>query len=129
MLHRRWLKNLLPNSARPVTKSVATVVNKAAAATTVVTKSASLVKSVHPAKNVQNAHRAKSVRLVKNVHRVKSAPFASLVKPVKSQRHAKNVRPVHPVSASHVKPVKIARSVNCASLWTQSPPQPRPVLP
>ncbi|RML67848.1 hypothetical protein APX70_03370, partial [Pseudomonas syringae pv. maculicola] len=59
----------------------------------------------------------------------KNAPFASLVKPAKSQPRAKSVRHVHPVSASRVKPVKIVRSANCVSLWTQSPPQPRPVLP
>lgn len=113
------MKNRLQNSVQLATKNVATVVNRAVAATIVVMKNANLVKNVLPARSVPNAHRVKSVHLANNAHRVKNVPSANLVKPVKTRHLAKSVRPVLPVSASRVKLVKTARFVNCASLWTQ----------
>ena len=122
LLHRLWLKNRLP-SVLPATKSAATVVNRAVAATTVAMKNASHVKNVPNVLHAKSVHRVRNARLVKNAHRALHAK-PLLKKP--AQHHAKSVRPVPHVKSvrlvQHVHLVKTASLVksvfvNCASRW------------
>ena len=105
------MKNQRPPSARPATKSVATVVSRAATVTVAAMKNASLVRNVHRVKNAHHVSHAKPVKkprqsLVKNALHVKSAHHAPL---------AKNVHRAHLVKiASHVASVKNA-FVNCVN--------------
>jgi hypothetical protein len=108
------LKNQRPPNVRPATKSVATVVSRAATVTVAAMKNASLVKNVHRVKNAHHVSHVKLVKkrrllLAKNAHLVKSAHHAPLVKNVPRALHAK--------IASHEATAKSVRFVNCVSLW------------